>query len=146
VPPERTRNGKVFPCPVCLPQGTLIATPRGAVLVESVRAGTVVWSLDASGRRVAVPVVSVGSTPVVHHQIVEILLGDGRTVAASYGHPDVTGRLLGSLAAGDKLDGTPVVKVTVVPYRGDRTYDLLPDSATGVYFADGVPLESTLRR
>jgi len=140
------RDGKVFPCPICLPQGTQIATPSGPVPVEGIRAGAVVWSLDEAARRVAVPVLIVGSTPVIDHQIVKIRLGDGRTVSASAGHPDRSGRPLGSLVAGDRLDGEAIVETVVVPYRGERTYDLLPGGVTGIYFADGVPLASTLHR
>ncbi len=143
-PPERVRGGKVYPCPICLPAGARIATPGGPVAVEDVRAGTIVWSLDAAGRRAAVPVVAVGSTPVVGHELVRIVLGDGRIVAASPGHRTPAGRALGSLGVGDTLDGAQVVGVARVAYGGERTYDLLPGSATGLYWADGVPLGSTL--
>ena len=38
-----------------------------------------------------------------------------------------------------------VVSVDRVPYAG-RTYDILPSGPTGVYWADGVPLRSTLAK
>jgi hypothetical protein len=37
-----------------------------------------------------------------------------------------------------------VVSVLVVPYTEPFTYDILPDSETGVYFAAGAAIGSTL--
>jgi len=143
-PPNRVRDGKVYPCPICLPAGTRIATPRGDVPVEDVHVGLVIWSRDAVGRPVPARVARVGSTPVFGHRLVRLRLADGRVVTASAGHPAADGRALGDLGAGAQLDGSKVVSSTTVPYPGDRTYDLRPDSASGVYFADGVALGSTL--
>ena len=54
------------------------------------------------------------------------------------------GRPLGALGVGDRLDGSTVTLWDVVPYAGDRTYDLLPTGPTGAYWANGIPLSSTL--
>jgi hypothetical protein len=62
---------------------------------------------------------------------------------ASPGHPTSDGRHVGDLKAGDKLDGSRIVRIELLPYVGD-TWDLLPAGSTGVYWADGVLLESTL--
>ena len=143
--PKRVRDGKIYPCPVCLPEDARIATPAGEVRAGEVREGTVVWSLDATGRRVPARVVLVGATPVgASHVVARVILGDGRVVVASPGHPVAGGALLGDLAAGDLVDGSRVIRAERRPYEGSRTVDLLPDSATGIYWADGVPLRSTL--
>jgi len=71
-------------------------------------------------------------------------LADGRELLASPGHKTADGRVLGSLAAGDRLDGSTIKLWELVPYSGDRTYDLLPAGATGAYWANGVLLGSTL--
>jgi hypothetical protein len=76
--------------------------------------------------------------------MVKVTLADGRTVAASPGHPAADGRELGGLRAGDKLDGASVITVELVSYRGGATYDLLPSGGTGLYRANGVLLKSTL--
>jgi hypothetical protein len=145
--PRHVRSGKVYPCPICLPEDAGIATPDGPVRAADVREGMVVWSQDAAGRRIPARVVLVGSTPVVApHMLVRIALGDGRAVRASAGHPTAEGEPLARLSPGDRIDGASVTRVERVPYLGARTVDLLPDTATGVYWADGVPLRSTLRR
>ena len=58
---------------------------------------------------------------------------------ASPGHPLADGRLLGTIVAGDSVDGATVTSATLEPYDGGFTYDLLPDGPTGVYLADGIP-------
>jgi hypothetical protein len=141
---SRTPSGPP-PCPICLARGTRIATPAGEVPVETLRAGDVVWTLDASGARVAAPLVAVGSTPVpATHQVVRLRLDDGRTVEVSPGHPTADGRVVGDLSTGDGFDGALVSAAARIPYGGGATFDILP-AGTGVYFANGVLLGSTLR-
>ena len=133
------------PCPICLARGSRIATPDGERLVEDLRPGMAVWTTDRVGRRVAGRVAEVGSTPVPPtHQIVHLVLSDGRTVDVSPGHPLPDGRRLGDLHPGDAVDGAIVVSAGLEPYAGRATFDLLPSGPTGTYWANGVLLESTL--
>ena len=133
-------------CPICLSVGTPIDTPDGPVAVQRLRLGDPVWTLDADGRRVAGTVIALGSTPApTGHLVVRLQLDDGRTVTASPGHPLPDGRLLGDLRSGDALDGSVVVGADLIPYAGADTYDLVPSGSTGVYFAGGIPLASTIR-
>ena len=135
------------PCPICLARGTRIATPDGEVPIEDIRVGMRVWSIDATGRRFVATVTLVGRTPVpATHQVVRLVLDDGRVVRASPGHPLSDGRLLGSIRAGDQVDRATVVSASLEPYDGRFTFDLLPDGPTGIYIADGIPLGSTLGR
>jgi len=132
-------------CPICLAATTLINTPSGARVVTSVTPGMLVWTRSADGIRIAMPVIEVGSTPVPNgHVMVHVRLADGREVWASPGHRTSDGRPLGGLAAGDALDGSRVALWELVPYSGDRTYDLLPAGPTGDYWANGILLASTL--
>ena len=57
---SRTPSGQP-PCPICLTRGTRIATPSGDVAVEDLQVGDVVWTLDAAGARVALPLVEIGT-------------------------------------------------------------------------------------
>ena len=136
----------VVTCPICLSAGTLIDTPNGAVPVTSLRVGDLVWTLDAGGARVARPLAAVGHVPApAGHQMVHLVLADGRELWASAGHPTADGRPLGRLQAGDVLDGARVVSAEREPYGQPATYDILPSGATGLYWANGVLLASTLR-
>ena len=135
------------PCPICLARGTRIATPAGSVAVEDVADGMIVWSMDAQGRRIAAIVERVGSmTAPADHVVVHLILGDGRELRASPAHPLADGRPVGSLIAGDQVDGSLVVAAEREPYGLGTTFDLLPASPTGVYWADGIPLGSTIAR
>jgi len=133
------------PCPICLARGTRIATPSGDAAVEDLQIGDVVWTTDGTGARVPAPLVMIGSTPVPStHRVVHLVLADGRTVNVSPGHPTVDGQRVGELAPGDLYDGAVVTSAELVPYSGGATFDVLPAGETGVYFANGVPLGSTL--
>ena len=133
------------PCPICLASATLIATPSGEVRVTDVRPGILVWSIGAGGERVAEPVVEVGSMVVpTGHLMVHVRLADGRQLLVSPGHRAGDGRPLGSLSVGDSLDGSTITMWELVPYSGSSTYDLLPAGPTGLYWANGILLSSTL--
>jgi hypothetical protein len=141
---SQTQSGPP-PCPICLAATTLIATPGGPVRVTDVKPGMVVWTESPAGFQVAAPVLEVGSTPVpAGHLMVHLMLADGRELLASPGHRTADGRPLGTLAVGDRLDGSTVRVWELLPYAGDRTYDILPAGPTGSYRANGILLSSTL--
>lgn len=133
-------------CPICLAEAVRIDTPGGPVPIVELRAGDTVWTLTRDGRRVAAPILLVGSTPSTHgHIMIRLTLRDGRTVQASPGHPTAAGAPIATLRSGDWVDGSEVILVERVAYAGSATWDLLPAGGTGAYWADGVLLGSTLR-
>jgi hypothetical protein len=131
-------------CPICLASTVMIATPNGSVRVTDVQVGTIVWTQAVNGSRVAAAVLEVGSMAAPPgHMMVHVLLSDGRELLVSPGHKTADGRPMGSLAAGASLDGSTVTRWELVPYAGERTYDILPAGTTGRYWANEVLLSST---
>jgi hypothetical protein len=131
-------------CPICLAFGTRIATPEGERAVETLQPGDLIWTLGKDGKKKVTVVRWIAQTAVpAGHHVVHLKLADGRELWASAGHPTADGRPLGTLKAGDRLDGSIVLLSEPVPYAFPFTYDLLPEGAT-LYWANGILLQSTL--
>jgi len=139
------RDPGFLTCPICLAAETRIDTPHGFVPVEDLRVGDPVWTMNASGERVHARILRIARVMVpANHQVVHILLRDGRELWASPNHPTADGRRLDDLKVGDLLDGARVTYIERVPYGGIATYDILPAGDTGYYWADGILMGSTL--
>jgi hypothetical protein len=132
-------------CPICLTRGILIAAPMGEIPVENARPGMMVWSVDNYNQRIAVPILKTSQTPVPQNfTVIRITLLDGRSVSASPGHPSAAYRPLGDYRVGDFVDGSAVIRIDYPIYKGEATFDLLPGGLTGLYYANGIRLSSTL--
>ncbi len=141
----QNREASFATCPICLATDTLIDTPNGPVAVQDLRVGMLVWTTDKAGTRVALPLIQISKTVVpATHQVVLLVLSDGRELRVSPGHPTTDGRTVGQLRVGDSLDGAIILSAERVPYTGSATYDLLPASETGFYWANEILIASTL--
>ena len=133
--------------PICLAKGTYIETSLGLVLVELVHKGMLVWTVDNLGDRVLAPVIKTTNTPVPSSfRVVKVELSDTRTITASQNHPTADNKALGNYVVGDTLDGAQVTSIEYLPYTENATYDILPDGSTGLYWANGILLKSTLTK
>jgi len=129
----------------CLSAETLISTPDGNVSIIALKPGMSVFTLDLNGNKVVMPVelVSKASVPG-DHSLCHLVLEDGRELFVSPGHPTADAREAGDLIPGDMLDGAVLVSIEKVQYEAGHTYDLIPSGETGFYFANGIPMGSTL--
>ncbi|MBI2326797.1 hypothetical protein HYU92_00610 [Candidatus Curtissbacteria bacterium] len=133
-------------CPICLAGNSLIDTPSGLALVKDLQVGMSVWTTDKTGQRVFGVITKTSKVPVPPiHQMVHLVLNDGRELFVSPGHPTVDGRTVGDLGPGDLYDDVSVVSIERVPYGESATYDILPSGDTGFYWANGILIGSTLR-
>ena len=129
---------------VCAAPTTPIATPVGDRWIADLAVGDLVYSID-HGRLAIVPIRLVHREPVTGaHRVVELKLAHGATLRISPRHPTADGRRFADLAAGDLVDGVRVVAARLVDYDQPFTYDILPDSDSGTYFAGGALIGSTL--
>ncbi len=132
-------------CPICLSGDTLISTPSGSVRVKDMQIGMPIWTIDRFGHRASGIVTRTSKVQVPPtHQMVHLVLDDGRELFVSAGHPTISGANVGDLTPGDKYDHATVVSTKRVPYGEGATYDILPSGETGFYWANGVLLGSTL--
>lgn len=105
-----------------------------------------VFTQDSSGHKQAGIIIKTGRTiSPPYHKMVHVVLYDKRELYVSQNHPTADGRLFGDLQAGNGLDGSKIKSVELVPYNGTYTYDILPDSKTGFYWADRILVGSTLK-
>jgi hypothetical protein len=128
---------------VCASPDTPIATPEGNRAIASLRVGDLVYSVDHDAIRV-VPIARAEHVRVHRHSVLRIVLAGGMVLEISPRHPMADGRPLAALHRGDLLDGHGVESIELVPYGHDATFDILPASDTGSYFAGGALIGSTL--
>jgi hypothetical protein len=131
------------PLCACAAPDTLIATATGQRPIAELRVGDRVLSVHR-GRLSAVPLLRVQRTPVDNHHVVRLRMDNGARIEMSAGHPTADGRTFGDLASGDRLDGAQVLSAERIAYAHPATYDILPASDTGAYYAAGVLVGSTL--
>jgi hypothetical protein len=131
-------------CPSCAAPDTPIATPGDDRAIAELRVGDLVYSVDHDAV-VVVPIARVSSRPAIHHRVMRVVLDTGAVLEISAGHPTADGRSFGDLVAGDAIDDAhTLTAATLVPYAYSRTYDILPASGTGTYFAASARIGSTL--
>jgi hypothetical protein len=105
----------------------------------------VVWTLAATGQKVAAPVAQISKLPVPDsHTVVEVSLVDGRSVRLSEGHAFADGWLPENLTLGSKLDGSEVLSLRTIAYASGHTFDLRPVSESRSYLANGIWVRSIL--
>lgn len=132
-------------CPICLASNTMIATPNGDMRVTDVHVGTMVWSVNMRGEKILSKVSMISNAPVPKtHQVIDLVLDDGREVWVSPDHPTILGSRVRDLHTGELYDAARIISTELVPYWDNKTYDLLPNSDTGEYWANGILLGSTL--
>ncbi len=132
-------------CPgcVCAAPDTPIATPAGERAIRDLRAGDEVYSVDR-GRLAVVRIAAVQKNPVHRHRVVRVALSDGKVLRISPRHPTADGRSFGDLRAGETFGAARIERAELVDYPEAFTYDILPSSDSGSYFAGGVLIGSTM--
>lgn len=141
-PHSRFAEQKNKPCFVC---HTPIKTTYGHENIGTLRPGDTIWSLVA-GKPELVPILMALKIRVpIDQTMVELRLDDGTLLEATPHHPTVDGRQLGDLKVGDELDGRTVVSTEIVPWPEEYKYDIVPDSDSGAYLANGVWVKTCSR-
>lgn len=145
--PEQVENRERYGCPICLSSQSKISTPKGEISVKELETGMLVWTLDNNGKIVAQPILKVTASLVPdNHEVVHMILKDGRELWVSPGHPTIDGGTVEKLQVGHPYDGSFVTSLILEKYQEQKTYDLLPAGETGYYWANGILMDSTLKR
>ncbi len=142
----KSSGGSIGGCPICLSADTQIDTADGKINVKDIHDGTIVWSVDSNHNKIQSKIIKINSVFVGNtHKVIDLKLADGRELFVSPNHPTYDGRKISDLKAGEKYDGSTVKSMELVKYSYQFTYDILPDSQTGYYFANGILVGSALK-
>jgi hypothetical protein len=133
-------------CPICLSANSVIKTPNGDINVRDIKDGMTIWSTNSNGTIIESKVIKINNVFVGEtHKVIDLQLADGRELFVSPNHPTYDGRIIADLKVGERYDGSTVKSIELVQYKYQFTYDILPDSHTGNYFANGILVGSTLK-
>ena len=133
-------------CPICLSADTQIDTPDGKINVKDIQDGATVLSVDNNQDVIQSKIIKINKVFVGNaHRMIDLKMSDGRELFVSPNHPTYDGRVIANLKVGETYDGSTVESIELVPYKYQYTYDILPDSFTGDYFANGILVGSTLK-
>jgi hypothetical protein len=127
----------------CCHPDTLIAAEFGERRIEELRPGERVWTLDR-GEKKLVEILLTSQRAVKDHRMTILTTEDGCKLTVSGTHPDSGGAPVASLHVGEVIGGKRIASITSEPYELRTTYDILPDSSTGAYWANGILIGSTL--
>ena len=135
----------------CLSEGTLIATPNGNIPIEDLKIGDQVFTSNGYGEgKIIRPILQISKVEVPEdYKMVNVKLIDGRRITLSYNHP--LSIYYGFKPIEQQLSKKhgyyPNERIDTfkeVIYTKGYTYDILPDSRTGEYWANDIRLGSTL--
>lgn len=110
--------------------------------VVEIKEGDIVLTTN----NIAVPVIKTSMIEAKEHKILKIKFNDATVLEISPAHPTADGRLFKDLKTGDLIDRRIVVESKLIMYPYKYTYDILPDSKTGNYYANGILVGSTLKK
>ena len=130
----------------CLPSFTFISTPKGPVLISLLVKGDSVYSMNARGEKIIVPLIAVNKTAVEpNHRMLNIELADGRKLQVTPDHPAAADYFsLTQYETGTVLDKSTVTQKYFTELNNAFTYDILPGGDTGYYWANDILIGSTL--
>ena len=128
----------------CVPEGQMVDTPDGPVMIQHIKAGDVVIGFDG---------MSVKILQKVHYAepadgAADVLLELENGVEVTVGGPHmVDGTPANEISVGDSVFGMAVVRVDDDLPKSELTYDLITESegGNGGYRMSGIPVNSMVR-
>lgn len=140
----KAKKTKVQPScevPNCCSADTRIRTSSVDKRIQDIKEGDLVIS-DVNK---PVKIIKTNKIEVKKHKILFVRLNDGTVLEISPEHLTSDGKKFKNLKLGDVIDGRLVVEIKLKNYNYKYTYDILPDSGSGNYYANGVLIRSTLK-
>ncbi|MES0491265.1 MAG: Hint domain-containing protein [Leptospirales bacterium] len=124
----------------CNSPQTKILTSIGYIAIVDLKVGDMVMTETNQ----FVPVLKISKVKATNHHVSLVHFDNGSVVQISPTHPLADGRFMGQLKPGDKVGTMHVVSAQLIFYEYEYTYDILPDSPSANYYAEGILLKSTI--
>lgn len=128
--------------PNCLSPDTRIKTDGIQKRIADIKVGDIVISDDDN----KVKVIKIKKIEAKKYKILKVEFNDGTILEISPNHPTSDGRLFKDLMMGDIVNNRIVIETKLIQYNYKYTYDILPDSEKGNYYANSVLVGSTLKK
>jgi len=138
---KKTKAQASCEVPNCCSADTRVRTSSVDKRIQDIKRGDLVIS---DGNKSA-KIIKINKIETKKHKILFIRLNDGTVLEISPEHLTSNGKKFKDLKLGDVIDGRLVVEIKLKNYNYKYTYDILPDSQSGNYFANGVLIGSTLK-
>ena len=120
---------------------TLISTPKGNVKISKIKFGDFVLSYNKE----VVRVIKISKVKVKNHKVIRVKLDNDVVLKMNLDHPiGPIGPKFRDLMVGHEIDGHSVVLFKLIPYKEKYIYDILPQSRSGTYYANGILIGSSL--
>lgn len=123
----------------CCSKDTKVLTTYGEKSISNIKVGDFVLTENNKFEKV----IMINKVPVLNHMVLQLTFSDKTILKVSPNHPTADMRLVKDLKAGDLLT-KEIIEIKLIPYNYKYTYDILPDSLTGTYYANGILIGSTL--
>lgn len=128
----------------CIVHNTLIKTQKGNVCIQDLKKNMKIWSKNRLGKLCLVKIREVKKYKITKpHVIITAQLSDGRFISATSNHPIMQNKTLSQYCLGEVLDGSIIVSYKYSLYT-NYFYDILPLGESGIYYANNIPIVSTL--
>ena len=128
-------------CYASCSEETLIKTSKGDKKISKIQFGDLVIS---DGGEI-IRVIDLTKIKAKNWLIVHVEFDDGIILEATPNHPLGPNKYkFENLMVGHEIDGHKVASVKLIPYKHKYIYDILPQSRSGAYYANGVLIGSSL--
>lgn len=129
----------------CFTSNTEIETLTGKVKIKDIILGTEIWSLNSNGKRVISKVIKTSKSITNNTEMAVLTLDNEQKLTGTSNHPIFNKSTLGLIKTGESFENIKITNTSTYTSNNEEVFDILPNTDTCVYFANGIPVLSSLK-